>query len=397
MKKRVLSLLLALAMCLSLSVPAWGNTYQEAGAGWVKSLSQGETKSAVTADITEKYLFRHDSQMKERNSRNSVTSADIAALCTPTKEQQIGGINCTELQLANYSNFLPECSVLRCVSLIGNAVHIDYVAKDGQELSFSYDTNGLNDFCIYDPATDCALAVSRYGETVYENFRQGQAALTYDTEAVAKSSADSPGTRASAKSNFSSQAALLNDLKSNFPIITSTDNFSKFSSSVGAYRDVAVFTGRTNYVIKTAAWDTFVETTAISVITLFLGGGLTTPVTILILTGIGVGISAAQTILDQVDLYASANYTFTGTKRASVYDTTIYNDYVIVNTLSGSGTFAGGYNSNGQFQWIINNPCTVLNNDDNSLATSAMSAYDWDISLNGYCTYTPTGFYAMPN
>lgn len=65
----------------------------------------------------------------------------------------------------------PEGDTLHSIALIGNDLHIDYTAKDGQELSFSYDTDGLFDYCIYDPITDCASYVSRHEQKLYTSFR----------------------------------------------------------------------------------------------------------------------------------------------------------------------------------------------------------------------------------
>lgn len=395
MKKRALTLLLALVMCLSLCTPALASTPHYLETDWSEALSSGVPLSTVVELITEKYLLPQTEGLNSVTTNNGTAASDIVKLCRPVETQSIGGVACTKFQMDDFKDYYPECNQLRSISQLGNKFYIEYISRDGQELAFSYDANGLSDCCIYDPGTDRALFFSRYEQIVYENFRNGEAvsSISNNTPQTADVQITSVGT----KSNFSSDAEMLSDLKDHFPVITETETFNKRSTAVSGLREVLVYTGRLNYVKLSAAWRSFAASTAVSVVALFLGGPVNVTIAAVILTSLSVGISANSTIMDAVALYGSANYSFVGAKRVSVYDTTVYNDYVIVDSFTGSGRFAGGYNSSGEYQWIVNSQCSVLEKDNNALATSAMSSYDWNVAVNGYCTFTPTGFYSLQN
>ena len=87
----------------------------------------------------------------------------------------------------------------------------------------------------------------------------------------------------------------------------------------------------------------------------------------------------------------SAIYSFTGKKVGLVKDTTIYNgQYVKVAIYSGKGEFTGGYNSSGNFDWLLTSGSSALARSDTSVVNTAYSLYEADVNVNGFVTlYAP--------
>ena len=174
-KKRALTLLPALVMCLSLCTPVLVSTPHYLETDWSEALSSGVPLSTVVELITEKYLLPQTEGLNSVTTNNGTAASDIVKLCRPVETQSIGGVACTKFQMDDFKDYYPECNQLRSISQLGNKFYVEYISRDGQELAFSYDANGLSDCCIYDPATDRALFFSRYEQIVYENFRNGEA------------------------------------------------------------------------------------------------------------------------------------------------------------------------------------------------------------------------------
>lgn len=183
MKKRALTLLLALVMCLSLCTSALVSTPHYLETDWSEALSSGVPLSTVVELITEKYLLPQTEGLNSVTTNNGTAASDIAKLCRPVETQSIGGVACTKFQMDDFKDYYPECNQLRSISQLGNKFYVEYISRDGQELAFSYDANGLSDCCIYDPATDRALFFSRYEQIVYENFRNGEAVSSISNNA----------------------------------------------------------------------------------------------------------------------------------------------------------------------------------------------------------------------
>ncbi len=107
-----------------------------------------------------------------------------------------------------------------------------------------------------------------------------------------------------------------------------------------------------------------------------------------------IAISAANTISEAATLHRSGNFQYTVNRRGGVFDTTVYNDFVLVVNQSGTGAFAGGYASSGIFTWVHNNVCNLFYDSIPGTADEAMNNYNWDIANNGQCSaYSPGGFY----
>ena len=209
MKKRALTLLPALVMCLSLCTSALVSTPHYLETDWSEALSSGVPLSTVVELITEKYLLPQTEGLNSVTANNGTAASDIVKLCRPVETQSVGGVACTKFQMDDFKDYYPECNQLRSISQLGNKFYVEYISRDGQELAFSYDANGLSDCCIYDPATDRALFFSRYEQIVYENFRNGEAvsSISNNTPQTADVQITSVGT----KSNFSSDAEMLSE------------------------------------------------------------------------------------------------------------------------------------------------------------------------------------------
>ena len=55
----------------------------------------------------------------------------------------------------------------------------------------------------------------------------------------------------------------------------------------------------------------------------------------------------------------------------------------------GTGKYAGGYNSSGEFHWVESIVCTALDITNGTMAAETANAYNTDLTNNGYCTYNP--------
>ena len=91
MKKRALTLLLALVMCLSLCTPALASTPHYLETDWSKALSSGVPLSTVVELITEKYLLPQTEGLNSVTTNNGTAASDIVKLCRPVETQSIGG------------------------------------------------------------------------------------------------------------------------------------------------------------------------------------------------------------------------------------------------------------------------------------------------------------------
>lgn len=169
---------------------------------------------------------------------------------------------------------------------------------------------------------------------------------------------------------------LLSDLEADFPMYTHKvlSSSSKYCSCLKANRTVWATESRNNYVKRTADWGTWAVGTTVSVIALALG--ITGPVAASVLTVAGIAISTTQTILQQATLARSAKYQFAANRYGVVYDTTVYDAPVCTLWYGDTGEFAGGYDSSGNFTWIISEPPTVYDGDTSEIMTSAMDAYN---------------------
>lgn len=89
-KKRALTLLPALVMCLSLCTPALTSTPHYLETDWSEALSSGVPLSTVVELITEKYLLPQTEGLNSVTTNNGTAASDIVKLCRPVETQSIG-------------------------------------------------------------------------------------------------------------------------------------------------------------------------------------------------------------------------------------------------------------------------------------------------------------------
>lgn len=324
----------------------------------------------------------------------------------------IGEFNVTKYTVDFVSQYLYKCKSDVDVSKIDEVLYISYNTIDNKYVVMCYTTSGLRELCVYENDTDTAIYISENSNLKYNNFRYGQSislsdelieeifmlievgeieklqrtsgiqviedsdgniAIEPDLNYFSWNSGETIQTMAQAPTT---DTALLNDLKTDFPMYTHKvlSSLSKYCSYLNAYRTVWATESRENYVKKSADWGTWAVGTAIALIAGALG--VTGPVAATILTAAGIAISTGQTILQQATLARSAKYRFSADRYGVVYDTTVYDDPVCTLWYGDSGEFAGGYDSSGNFTWIVSESPSVYDGDTSEIMTSAMDAYN---------------------
>lgn len=75
-------------------------------------------------------------------------------------------------------------------------------------------------------------------------------------------------------------------------------------------------------------------------------------------------------------------------------DSTRFNDYVVVESYSGFGTFCGGYDVDDEFVWIRNPSSDPETRDWNTIQRACVTRYNADLTEFGYCErYFPLGWF----
>jgi|GEM_PF-7034848 len=318
------------------------------------------------------------------------------------------------------SKLLYYCDNVEEVSLIDNFLYISYNTTDNKYVVMCYCASGLLDLCVYENESDTAICITRSGSLKYENVRHGQSIslsdelidniysliesgdidvlqnteglqVIFDSDGniavepdIAYFQEQVGGTVATRAQAPTTDAALLANLKADFPMYSAKvmSSSSKYCSYLSAYRSTYAAQDRTNYVKKSADWGSWAIGTAITVISIALGPPAT--VTIAILTAAGIGISTGQTILQAATLAKSAKYKFSLFVYEVVYDSTSYSKTVYPTYTSSTGEFTGGYNSSGDFTWVISDAGGTYNYS--AIMDNAMANYDWHLRLyDGKC------------
>lgn len=341
-------------------------------------------------------------------------------LCQEIKSETIGGYIITSYTSETLEDYLFDCKEIVDISEMNGFFYVGYLTNSGKEVLLCYQEDGLYNKSVYENATDTAYIETTEEATVYENFRNGSSyemsdelleeidacIVTKDWETLNEIECidvdiDENGlvsvipTLASSSSGvFSSEAEQLQDLKAHFPQYTNKTMqlYSKYSAALGENVSITVVESRNAYVKKSGDWHTFVVGTALTAIATFIGiattGGIGPVVAILTLAG--VEISAAQTIMDEVTLSNGGVYEYFGERAGYAYDKTIYNDAVRVIQRSAKGEFAGGYTSDGDFEWVHSVPSLAYNHSYDEIANDTIFNYNADIEVHGFCSmYRP--------
>lgn len=109
-----------------------------------------------------------------------------------------------------------------------------------------------------------------------------------------------------------------------------------------------------------------------------------------VLTGAGIGISAADTLLSAIQLSKSEEYTFKGNRFGYAYDTTVWNKDVLVQVKKSDEKFTGGYNSSGKFTWIISTSPSAYDKSIDQWVNNVITYYNSDlVSKKGKTSFMP--------
>ncbi|MBQ3384820.1 MAG: hypothetical protein IJG59_06360 [Erysipelotrichaceae bacterium] len=330
------------------------------------------------------------------------------------------------------NQYIPMCRTVRFIEKTQNdGIYVGYTAIDDAEVVFRYKDNRLMERSIYIPSSDEAVVFFDNVVKLYTNFRKGiECKLTESGAAMLEELMDEenwdginalPGVELllddegntfieperqtmfgysnNTQSNLdvtgiTNNTQLLNSLIAEFPPYTKVlkDYYSMQSAYLHAGRTVRVYETRNNYIRTSSTGQNFVEDTLLTAIGIYLGN-LNISVVDAILTSVSI-LHNITKIFEPATLYKSGNYSYSGKRHGYVYDTTVYNDYVLTLTLSYSnsnaGGFAGGYLSNGVFDWVHQSG-TLYNTTYYDNAVVALGRYDVDLATyGGICTsYAP--------
>ena len=417
--KRMISFIVCVCLVFSLSVPAFAESQRISSANGIQitdnvkvsTLTEGQARNYDVYEVNVNQI------PQEATSGKALIKDRILSICSLDSTTQAGSTTIQLYKSNTLSNFIPYCESITEISSINNHLYICYNTTNGKEVILCYDNNGLQEKSVYDCATDSAFFESAGTYSYHEGFRAG---ISYEMSEELQDTIDElievedwktltnidglivtitedglitiepdlgQFTRVDGISN---QTQLLADLKSDFPMYTNTvmHTDSKYCNALSKYVSVRVTESRNAYTKKTASFETFAAGTAVSAISLFIGGPIT--VAVAVLTAIGVGISLTDTLLQNATLARSATYTYTGNRLGYAYDTTVHNAYVRTVLYSGKGEFGGGYNPAGVFEWIRLVDPSAYSHDYAPIANTAIYNYNADIAVNGSCvTYFP--------
>jgi hypothetical protein len=437
--KKFISVLVALAMLAAMSavaVATEGDSLQKApGYIFTDNTTTTDISGTKVAALYNAYSLRLPTGVFVAAGTDSYVDA-LISLCEPvTDAYMIGEVLAQSFTSDTLAQYLYQCEGITEISKIGDVVYVGYTATNGFEIILAYAGTGLLNKAAYNPAEDKLvqfigneatafghfregthmemsealmneiderLAVGdiasleanpdieivydenggRYIEPASAVFRQGTSSSVSFAYGSAVDSADAPSLSAM---GFSNDAAMLNNLKAVFPQYTNAvkATYSKPCGALGQSITVRVKGSRNNYSKVTADYATFYAGYALALVVTFLSLPVSTVVAIL--TVLGVSVSGGSTLLQSATLVRSAIYRFDGAKHGYVYDTTVYNADVRVDTNYGAGRFTGGYTNSGEFTWVYSQICPAFDISNATIANTAANAYNADIVMYGLC------------
>lgn len=446
--RKLVSLVCALVMVFALVAPAGAVQQSQSKAEFSADAEIVEISDLIASQYIkyEAFIPPQQSTMCATTSGQAITSTDILKLCTPETADIIGGTTIIEYSSDDAFRFLPMLDSLKEIILLGNNLHVGYIASDGMEVALTYTSNGLVDKVIYDNIADIATYISADCQQQYLNLRNGHVyEMTEDKQKIIDTYVESGNIEglkeldwvvvtefedetflieenipnvATYQENISESMIdsgpeiqvisdgdypkgftnindVYNDLIRNVPMYTAKEVLkTSFScSALGKNVPVRVTESRNSYTKVRQNFLPFAASTSISVIATAMD--LPTKVVTLILTGLSIVISAADTIQSAVTLYRSVHYSYLFVRSGYVYDETVYNDYVSVIQYSDKGEYVGGYDSptKSVWQWTDSIVPNTYDHTATDIAQEAAEAYNWNVALNGFCSaYTPWGF-----
>lgn len=429
MNKKIMSLFLALSLCLSLAVPAFAADAIHHVDSGVDYVDITET-SSLTSDEISKYsqYTANPPQNLSVDIPQGLSANDILSMSILIDTKDHSDVSMNLYTSSLLPTYLYACSDITEILETERSVYITYQTFDSETVYLTFADEGLVEQIVYDPLNDTAYMLSDEENTKIVNFRYGSSEIISDglldsiRECIVSSdyseiqnnsylSVDinelgqvmiAPKGNAISRSGvvgFTNEADLLRNLKADFPMLNN-----KVSNSSSVYCDYLnkniSFHGvdnRSGYVRVTADNKTFAASALVTAVGAYLnvttGGALT------ILDAVGVGItiiSGKEALMSSVKLYRSANYDYYFERYGLLYDSTRFNDYVEMVSYAGFGTFGGGYDSSNRFTWIRNPISTPETKDWSAIQKTSMSRYNTELTVYGYCErYYPLGWFDL--
>ncbi len=416
--KRLISTLLCIALVLSIcgtAIAAEPNTASNA----IRIVDRTSTIVFHHQDTSAYNTYKvqlpaEDSSEEKSSSLSTINARDfVLSLCTLAEYEQIGDIDTYSYNSDTLKEYIYNCAEITSISKMNDSLYIGYTTTGEEEVILRYDAEGFDHVTIYNPEYDRATIVQADRITRYEHFREGKhfemsdellskidtCLQEDDFDALLaikeiKVTTDSTGaiwiepspSVMQASSNTTDEARNLQQLMQDFPPYTDAVKYtnSMYSTELGQRFSVTVKENRDSYTKKSANWQLFSVGTALSLIGLFIG--LDPQIAAVVVTALGIGISATDTILQQVSLCQNAVYKYKGERRGYVYDTITYQQNVRVIWHVGTGEFHGVYDKNGNFVWGVFSAPSAYSHTYADIAKKSFDNYCADIVMNHYCS-----------
>lgn len=418
---------LLLIGCMVLSMPLTSVAAAQGSGGGVDYIDITEALSLSSAEINKyrQYTVTLPQSLSSGTPQN-LSANDILSISTLTITEKIGNANISLFTSSQLPAYLYKCSEVVEIMETEDIVYITYQTINDETVYLTFSNNGLVDQVIYDAADDTAYILSDECSTKIVNFRYGSSeiiseellntikesiisgdyseiqnnpCLSVDVDDLGQVMIAPKADRVSRSGvvGFTNEAELLQNLKGDFPVLNKkvTNNTSVYCDYFNKNISFHGVDSRSQYVRERADYRLFAASTLVTVIGAFLsvttGGALT------ILDKLGIAIvilSGKQAIQESVKLYGSASYEYYFERYGLLYDSTRFNDYVVLANYSGFGTFCGGYDSSDRFTWIRNPSSAPEKKSWNEIQRTCVINYNAELTTYGYCErYYPLGWF----
>lgn len=409
---RVVSLALTIALLCSVSLNVFAYSDETVTSG---SFSAPLMQPATSLEMSEYNVYAPVFP-------DQVTAEKILAQCKVMSEFTVGGIQYTTYTSDEIGRYLVDCASINEILSVGHNLYIDYLTTEGDRVFLCYSSEGYenttvqtaDDGCTYffEDGSGIKYELGHYNmseameKQIDEYIQNGKiedlcslsGVITHvdeDGNVIIEENLQEKRGSVSTRStsNPTMESELLLSLKLDFPMYENKtiETYSKYCSALRKNITIKVTETRNAYVKKNASWGDFIAATALTVITAAMGFQ-TMSVTVAVLTALGIGISSKQQIESAVSLCKSAHFTFFGRRAGYAYDWTVYNNYVRVIEYCDNGGFAGGYDKDGEFTWVMDDVPSAFEKTAAAIAEKTISNYNADVVANNGCTlYFPDG------
>lgn len=437
--KKIIAIVLMACLLVTMISPAFANQ-SVTGSDLQQPNYSKNSANLTTAECQslEKYMAINFSECKAQlgNVGPRSEKSALISLLTESSCETIGNSVLRIYDAQNLETIITECSKLKEVFQVNGYLYIRYSAKDGRDVMMSYSDTGLHEICVYDKTTDIAYYMLGNRKSKLFNFRAGShyeissekldiihsyldaedyeslaqlegirvipvdggyvieeehptESYVIELDRTSQMSSHNTTSTISVTRTPQTNSELYSSLIEAFPMVT--NRIQRFSTTPAS----EVIYSRNNYIQIDYGWEDFPVGSTLLTIAETLDIDFEEWVEVL-LSALGIMFDAQENeLLENARIVNSATYEFTARKTGLVYDNTLYNDYVYVVQYSDRiGTFAGGFTRYGDFEWIYHAQSPTWNKTNAAVSATAIENYNWDVSLNGYCSaYNPSGFW----